>query len=343
MPLLAQVRPQAFSLSNGLRGVLLEDHEHPLLRVRLDLQGKEGEGLDPAVVATCLEALRRTDTADLKAPELERLLEESGIQLEARPEARGASWRMLCRSRDQDRAMGLLADRLTRSLLPAPPAQPELRDFGARLLRPDRAILVLYGDLGLEQAKRLVMLTLGTWSNPATPPPGGPSQTAIPAPRRTPVPGARLHIRARADLAGLPAEAAALLRLLVPGDPVLAPLRMAVEGQEGWMSLDGEAGSGARTWGLFRQRLEALRERGFRQEDLDRARVAWAAGRSLEALHPEALMASALAEARGRGLNETRMKALTLDQLNGALKAWLDPARLQVDATGDPEDLKALP
>ena len=219
LSLQAQPRVQSFTLPNGLRVLLLEDHEHPLVRVRLFLRLEPGalpagqQGLPQ--LFQCL--FDHAETADLKAGELDRILDASGIQLTQCAEPDGFAWRLLARSRDQDRAMGLLADRLLRTLLDpdlleaqrlpcqrqvdppweAPlvrlrqiltqelasrPASNSLRaitlqdllDFRARVVRPDRAILILHGDLGLEQAKRLVLLSLGPWTAQPSPAPGKP-------------------------------------------------------------------------------------------------------------------------------------------------------------------------
>jgi hypothetical protein len=89
-------------------------------------------------------------------------------------------------------------------------------------------------------------------------------------------------------------------------------------------------------------RLEALRQRGFTQADLNHARVAWFARRGLDSLHPEAQMDRALAEALEQGVAEDRLKALPLDALNLGLRNWLDPANMRMGASGDPDDLKAL-
>jgi hypothetical protein len=54
-------------------------------------------------------------------------------------------------------------------------------------------------------------------------------------------------------------------------------------------------------------------------------------------------MDRALAEALGRGVAEDRMKAMSLDTMNTGLRNWLDPGKLRVGASGEPEDLKTLP
>ena len=397
LPLQAQPGVQQFTLPNGLRILHLEDHEHPLVRARLHFairtedtpQGRQGLPL------LLLRMFNHSETADLKAEDLDRILEESGIQLRPTLEPGGLVWNLVARSRDQDRALGLLADRLLRTvfssrvlevqrlatwqeveredllpperlqraLLGDPATRPtalslgiisleDLLAYHARVLRPDRAVLVLHGDLGLEQAKRLVLLSLGTWTTqvPAAGA-GQPTQSAQPpsapspaAQLRIPAPDRSLRIQAVAPLpAELSPEVAALLRLLVPGDPDLRPLCLSLQEGQLLVTLAQERATGAGAWALVHERLESFRRRGFHQADLDRARRAWRLRCSLDSLHPEAQMDAALAGVLGRGATEERMLALTLDTLNAGLKAWLDPARIRLGALGDPELLKALP
>lgn len=392
LPLQAQPRIQRFSLPNGLRVLHLEEHEHPLVRVRLMVSLEPGDTpLGPqGLPLLLLQTLGRTDTADLKAEELDRLLEDSGIQVTPTLGAEGLCWRLVTRSRDTDRALGLLGDRLLRSLFtpavleaqrqastqrlegrgepplawlqralledPATRTTPaslasitfgELLAFHARVLRPDRAVLILHGDLGLEQAKRMVLLSLGAWS---APPPVG-ATLAAPVPGPTPAPsrplllpatGQPLRLQAVAPRPpGLSAEAASLLGLLIPGDGNHWPLRLTLVDRHLLATLDAPA-EATLGWSLLQGRLEAFQSRGFTQADLDGARRAWRAGRSLDSLHPEAQMDAALAEALGQGVTEARMMALSLEQLNAGLRAWLEPGGLRLGAAGDPADLARL-
>ena len=394
----AQPKVQGFTLPNGLRVLHLEEHEHPLVRACLYVKIESGDvpadrqGL-PLLFQPMFD---RAETADLKVGELDRTLDDSGIQLTQSVEAGGFTWRLVARSRDQDRAMGLLADRLLRTLLepslletqrlacrrqlerPEGSAHARLRQaltqdpaskltltslstislgdllaFRAKVFRPDRAILILHGDLGLEQAKRMVLLSLGSWSAqspsasvnpPSSPATASPSPAPVDAPQ-VPAPGAGIRVQAVAPRPGdLAPEAAELLILLVPGETSLLPVQVAIGNGGLVATLDREAGtSGSSVWSLLKERLEALRRRGFTQADLDRARVAWLARRSLDSLHPEAQMDRALAEALGHGATEDRMKAMPLETLNESLRNWLDPAKFRKGASGDPEDLKSLP
>lgn len=393
----AQIRPQAFKLPNGLQVLLLEDHEHALVRARLHLRvepadlpaGRQGLPL------LAMGMFAHSDAADLTDQELDRSLDESGIQLSPSTEADGLEWQLASRSRDQDRAMSLLADRLLRSmfepsllesqrlacwrqvegrevdpharlrqaLAQAPESQPtlaslsaitweDLLTFRAKVVRPDRGVLVLHGDLGLEQAKRLVLLTLGSWSAqepPQTldaPKPASAPSAVVPKNLLTfPAAGAGLRVQAVAPQpAGLAPEIAHLLSLLVPGDGSLYPVGMVAEGACLLATFDAAPGSsGSSAWTMLHGRLEALRQRGFSQADLERARLAWTAARSLSSLHPEAQMATVLDEALSRAATPERVKAVSLEALNAGLRRWLDPVHLRSGAAGDRELLGSLP
>ena len=390
LPGLAQSKAQSFVLPNGLRVVHLEDHERPLVRVLLQVR-LEPTDTPPGLGGLPLLWLRasdHSDAAEFKAEAFDRLLAGAGIQLDRTLRAGGVEWRLVARSRDQDRALGLLADRvlrtvfdpaaveaqrvacwreeegldappgprLRRALEPFPGPRPTLASLGAitlddllafqaRVVRPDRAVLVLHGDLGLEQAKRLVFLSLGPWTAAAPSPRQGARLPAAPTtegPVRLPAAGTGLRLQAvvQAPAEGAP-EAKALLSLLVPADPALAPLRVASEAGDLVITLEAQDAPAA--WRLFHDRLEALRQRGYGQADLERARTAWRARQSLEALHPQAQLTRALAEVLAQGVRSERLASLSLEALNADLRRWLDPARLRLGATGSPEALKTLP
>ena len=394
----AQPKVQSFTLPNGLRVVHLEDHEHPLVRARLHLsiEAADTPAGHEGLAAVVLRVLRESDAAELKPEAYYRLLEDSGIHHSTTLDRNGISWQLVARSRDQDRALGLLADRVLRTVFEAstleaqklaawrqeertgdslqaqlhrtltrwPGATPELASlsattlddvltFKARVFRPDRAVLVLHGDLGIEQAKRLVLLTLGSWSAQEPPPAAVPAVVpALPRPATFPQsaprfssPGMGLRLQSVAVVpVDLAPEVLTLLNLLIPGDASLLPVQVAAERDCLVATLDAAAGTaGGEAWSLLHGRLEALRQRGFTQADLERARAVWRAGRSLDSLHPEAQMDAALAEARGRGVLPERMNVLSLEALNTALRTWLDPSRLRSGAVGDAERLRGLP
>jgi len=381
----APVRAQTFSLPNGLRVILLEDHERPLVRARLHLPLERETAAHPGLAPLALRVLGHSDAGAFRIGDFEQLLAGAGIELIPALRSDGLSWSLLARSRDQDLALGLLADRVFRSILDPTTLEAErlacwreterleatpraklrlllepdwtlqaptldsltavtyedLLAFFARVLRPDRAVLVLQGDLGQEQAKRLVLLSFGTWTVrpqptvPASPPPASP---AAPPVQRVELPAPGLPPRAMAvavEPEDLEPEVEALLALLLPGDPVLFPAQLRLEGLDLVATLEAEApGSAPAIEASLLERLQALRQRGFTEADLRRARTAWSAGRALSGLHPGALVDEALAETRGRAVAPARMAALTVETLNAGLRRWLDPARLRTGVLG---------
>ena len=98
----------------------------------------------------------------------------------------------------------------------------------------------------------------------------------------------------------------------------------------------------AAAWALLQLRLESLRQRGFTTADLERARTAWAAGRSLGSLDAEAQLDAAAALTLGHGATLDRMRTLTLDQLNATLRAWLEAGKARRGLAGS-EARQALP
>ena len=387
----AQPRVQPFVLPNGLRVFHLEDHEHPLVRAHLqvDLRPADTPAGLGGLSALTLRMFQASASTEGKSDDFDLLLESSGIQLTREATPTGLAWQVVARSRDQDRALGLLAEnilrtvfdpatvwrqaaacwrdqeplgvpaqvRLRRALAVAPGEQPtqaslsainleDLIAFRSRVFRPERAVLVLHGDLGLEQAKRLVLLNLGSWVGPALPAAKAAvrPQPTPEGPLRIPAPGAGLTLQAVAPPPPeLAPEILALLDLLVPGDPLLPPVRITLEGCGLVATLEAGPDTAAPlALTTLQGRLLALGHRGYTQVELEHARSAWLARRSLDSLHPEALLAAALAEAQGRGATLGSMKALTLEALNAGLRSWLDPKRLRTGAAGPPEALAQL-
>lgn len=378
----APVRAQTFSLPNGLRVILLEDHERPLVRARLHLPLERDTAAHPGLAPLALRVLGHSDAGAFRVGDFEQLLAGAGIELAPALRSDGLSWSLLARSRDQDLALGLLADRAFRSILDPTTLEAErlacwreterleatpraklrlllepdwtlqaptldsltavtyedLLAFFARVLRPDRAVLVLQGDLGQEQAKRLVLLSFGTWTiRPQPTVPASPLSAAPPV-QRVELPAPGLPPRAMAvavEPEDLEPEVEALLALLLPGEPVLFPAQLRLEGLDLVATLEAEApGSAPAIEASLLERLQALRQRGFTEADLRRARTAWSAGRALSGLHPGALVDEALAETRGRAVAPARMAALTVETLNAGLRRWLDPARLRTGVLG---------
>ena len=377
----AQPRPHTFTLPNGLRVVHLEDRERPLVRASLLLRVLPADTPPGRPGLALLAGRMLTGPGGPRTEAVDRELEAAGIRLDTGNTPEGLTWKLATRNREQDRAMGLLAelvlrpvlnpqhlaacradclrdlfqrgatpaDRLREALTWDPGDRPteatllaigpeDLATFQQRVFRPERATLILHGDLGLEQAKRLVILNFGSW------PAGPPSPAAVPSPVPAtpptqpiliPAPGGALRIQALAPVPGeLRPESEALLSLLVPGDPLLVPLRARWDEVGLTLTLDTLAATGRGAWDLFFGRLAALAQRGFSPGDLDLARRIWGASRSLAALDPEAQLAQARATLEGRLPTREGLDALTLKDLNADLRRWLDPAHLRVGAVG---------
>ena len=394
----AQPAAQRFTLPNGLQVVHLEDHERPVVRVRLHLR-LEPSDTPPGRQGLSLLIMRmfaHSDAADLKPEVFDRLLEDSGLQLDATSVPGGLEWSLVARSRDQDRGLGLLADRLLRTifdpttlevqrlacwrqeegldlppylllqkmLMQDPDTRPSIASLGsitlddllifrAKVFRPDRAVLVIHGDVGPEQAKRLVLLSLGTWTAQGLPqrpetPSGGSLSTPSAIPRIQPrilTSGTGFRIQAVSPPPpDLQPEAFNLLSLLIPGESALSPVSITIQPDGLVTTLDAATGTTwPEAWTMLQGRLAALRQRGLTQAELEQARNAWAAGRRLASLNTEAKMTSVLIDALGRGTTPDRMRALTLDQLNAALRTWLDPRSMRSGTAGGAELLKTLP
>ena len=394
-PALAQGPVQRFTLDNGLPVTLREEQGRPLFRVRLRLALHPGD-LPPGKEGLVALALRMMDLGEaghLGPTAFDRALDEGGIRLTRTLSADAITWNLVSRGRDQDRALGLLADRVLRPILDpsalesqrlacgqdqkevlaspeaslcaalgldGPSAATEkslslltfkdLQDFLRRVFRPDRAILALEGDLGPEQARALVLLSFGTWTGGTLPPATTPPQATAPVPSLAPVAriaasGAPLRVEAAAPPPeGLHPALWDLAVLLLHDDPALAPATMTAPAEPGtplrFTLAAPPAGLTAdRALAALRDRLGHLRRRGYTEADLARAKAAWTAGRQVQALHPQALLADDVLAVAGRLAQPADVAAATLEGLNGAMLLWLDPARLRWAVIGDPKDL----
>jgi hypothetical protein len=213
----------------------------------------------------------------------------------------------------------------------------DLLDFRQRVIRPEGATLVLYGDLNLAQAKQLVLMHLGIWGPAAQAPVKGLAvKAAPPEPRLMAVfePGpAEFWAAASRPEASGPAVEALL--------PIL--LARASRARFGTFEMAFELPRDGRTPLLIKAKvppadrdalvpgctaaLAALRN-GFSQEDLACALIQWKAENSALVLHPEALVRD-LADGRLDPDLARAVDQVTLAQVDQALKAWLDPERLR--------------
>lgn len=392
MPALGQAAQpvlQTFTLPNGLRVIHREDHERPVLRakLRLLLRPEEAASGHEGISALTLRMMDHGEAAQMSSAAFDRALDEGGIQLTRTLEAEAVTWTLSARGREQDRAMGLLADRilrptfnqaelaaqrlacwrelqadfgsprirlrqglgLDRRLLPTEKALgqltcEDLASFHRGAFRPERAILALQGDLGLEQAKAMVLLSFGSWTAASGPPASAPAMTALPpdpAPVRIPAPGQPLRV----EMAALPpAElgpaSRALLALLLCGDRAWVPAALELDSANGsplsaHLIPPGSL-SAAQALEALRGRLETLRQRGFTDADLRGAKLAWFAGRQVRTLHPDELLADSLQEVAGEAATPAAIEAQTLEALNRVLRQWLEPANLRWGLLGDP-------
>lgn len=364
---------QEFRLPSGLRCVLLEKHDQPLVRVELATRWDSAEafGTLPGTAGILAELLRRGGAGPLSRAEFNRSLDDLGIAFAFESRRNAYVWRMAVDSRSQGPAMELLANAIFRPDFDGPmvealrlqrereeqvlalpgrakvrflwnlgdPKQefPEglgrfasldfdgLQAFRRRVIRPEASVLVLHGDLNLVQAKELVHLHFGLWS-PGPPPP---FVAKAQAPEDRPGFLAVLDAAPDAELwagrepGACPRAAAELLSLLLEQvPPVVAPgiLRSCRLDPDGIFLVKVQAGSQARE-GLpaaLKATLAALRDRGFTQAEVDRARFRWRARVASLPLHPE-------------------------DQVDRFIQGVLDPAFLaQVDAVGAREINEAL-
>ena len=114
----AQPRVQPFVLPNGLRVFHLEDHEHPLVRAHLQVDLRPADtpaGLE-GLSALTLRMFQASASTEGKSDDFDLLLESSGIQLTREATPTGLAWQVVARSRDQDRALGLLAENILRTV-----------------------------------------------------------------------------------------------------------------------------------------------------------------------------------------------------------------------------------
>lgn len=383
-PLLkAQAPARRFTLPDGLRVALREDPARTLFRLRLRVELRPGD-IPPGQEGLLQLALRMMDhgqAGHLDPTAFDRLLDEGGILLTRRLSARAITWELVCRNRDQDRALGLLADRilrpvldpealeterlacwqdetralatphgaLERALLPGGPPMPtelglgrlsfaNLESFLGRVLRPDRAVLALEGDLGLEQAKALVLLSFGTWTaSPALPeerprPSGAPHPAHGSNPVTLSLPGAEPRAEGAAPPpAGLPPALRDLARLWLAGCPPLAPYWLP-PAPDGSLRFRADASLGtppSAALAALQTQITQVLAAGIAPAGLDQAKAAWAGTRQIRILHPEAQLDAEVRGLLGEEALPDAVAAVTPDQLQAALRQWLAPSNLR--------------
>lgn len=360
-------------LPNGLSATLTEDHEAPLIRVEGCLPVAPAEvppGL-PGLPTLLWSTLTHSPRGNRSAAEFQTLAEGSAIRLELRPEGRGLRLSLVCRSRDQELAFGLLGDLLARgsldptqleaarirlhresreaartrwlaevsgsALLPPPEAtlakagQADLEALQLRLFRPERLHLELQGDLNPTQAQQLLLLALGAWRP-------GPAQPLPPPP--PPARSAELLLPEAPGtvwgaLPPLPAgdAAGALLGLLLPER--LEGLQGTGRPGDPWR-LRSTAASPAEALQALEARLAVLT---FSEADVESARRAWRGQRALAGLDPALSL-----EARLEGPpSEAAVARVTASDLQRAYRALVSPDARHLLWTGDAGWLKQVP
>ena len=204
-----------------------------------------------------------------------------------------------------------------------------------RLLRPENAVLVLYGDLSLTQARQLALLHLGVWGPSPAPAPSGP---AAPAPAGTRFAallegGARAELWAGAIRPGpVRPELEELLAILLEGI-ALTPydgldLTAALEpgGPIRFKATGRDANRLTLVPGLM-VALDLLRNKGFSEGDLERAKVLWRARNAARTLHPAAQVRQLLLEPASA--TAAAVAGLTIQEVDAALAAWLQPEAMR--------------
>jgi predicted Zn-dependent peptidase len=393
-PLGAEV--QAFQSPGGMRCLLVEKHDQPLIRCELTVAwNPQEEPRDRAGLAGLLATTMRAGGAGpLSRPEFSRSLDDLGVVYAFGNQRHAFHWTLVAESRSQEPAMELLAHAVFRPVFDAalvdaqrgvfleeapegastwtkmearflwslgdaatvrPPAADGLRSatweevqaFRRRVLRPEAATLVLYGDLNLAQAKELVFLHFGLWS----PGPQGPLAAAGPGPAPEPALGIALEgtldseCWAGRETTGVDPAVRELLRILLEqGEAVAAPGVLISTslgpGQPLLVKAKAEANGRGQLVKALSETLERLRNRGFSERDLERARLRWNARRNALPLHPQDYVAH-LRDGTLTPEFQRQVEAVQLRDLNKVLAEILDPASLRFLLLGADDRLVA--
>lgn len=390
-----QAAVQPFTLPTGLKCLLVENHERPLVRMELSLRVEPAD--EPWArnghVGFLAALMGSAGAGPYTRAAFNRAADDLGLVYGFEGRRDAFHWSLVTDSRSQEPAFALLANAVFRSDFDSPQLEAlrrslllraagaslreravagflwnlqdpqatlvpggaglermdlqELLTLQRRLIRPENAVLALHGDLSLAQAKELATLHFGVWGPPAVPVPV--LKTTVPVPAEVPF-MALLEGSSRAELWVGAARSTAPLG---PEEPVLAVLleRLCRASGEGlnlelslrpggpWILKAGvrDVAKDALVPGVM-SLLDALRTKGFTAEELDRAKVLWRSRHLALPLHPEALLHGILAQTAGPAM-EQAVAAVTLAEVNKALTAWLEPARLRFLLLGGDADL----
>ena len=230
----------------------------------------------------------------------------------------------------------------------------ELESLRRRILRPERAVLAIHGDLSLDQARQLAALHFGAWGPGLEPAPGSAPAAEKSEGRAWMVAdsSASVEIRAGSPLLegdvppGMAQELAARL------------LQREFRGKGsglGTLGLRGAAGAprviqavslpGARledALGGFQALLAQLRGRVWTDADLTWARGIWRAEENARALHPPQMTAS-LASGGTQVLDpRAASESTSPGEIQKIIRAWLEPSALHWLILGGRAEDKAM-
>ncbi len=210
----------------------------------------------------------------------------------------------------------------SRSLLPEEGSlgRIELQDLvllSRRVLRPEKSVMVIQGDMNLPQARQLAMLHLGAWGpgSQESVPPGLLVQTP---PTRTWMireVGTAIQIRLGASLPAdkpMPASTLAICTWLVKREltaslpPPLVKAKFQPFPDGAWMIEAVSEKSAPEAMEAVQKLLMQLRGKGIEAGDFTAARRAWNAERKSRVLHPQQEAASLADQVlRSGGLDES--------------------------------------
>jgi hypothetical protein len=373
---------QNFQLPNGLRVLLAENHERPL--VRLELRTVWDPSEEPAGktgLGWFLADLLKTSTP-LNRAGFQRFLEDRALRFSFTMHPRSFAWSVLSDSQGQDGAFESLAAAATRqgfdgavvearrqSYLAAfkertprvvaedhfrrrvgDPSRAMLPEEGSlsriefqdliqlsrRVLRPEKSVLVIQGDLNLPQARQLAMLHLGTW---------GPGAQAALSAAQGPLPEPSSSTRtwvirdaegaiqiqlgaAQSSGKPLPASTLAICTWLVkrelafnlPPALVKAEFRPFADGS--WM-IEVAAAPGKsipEAMQAVQKLLTQLIGKGAESGDVMAARLAWNTERRTRVLHPQQAAGYLADLALTPGLLDEGADSLKVEELQTALR-----------------------
>lgn len=361
-----------FRTPSGLKVILVERHDRPVLRLHLMVAWERGDlsagELDQALALPSV--MKACGAGNLNRQALERRLADRGIRVGFSGLDDSLSWSVFADSQDQEDAFAMLSDLVFRPALggliepqgPAPSSElrfrtslgfPSAEPFGAplgiaerfsihhRLVRPDHSVLVIQGDLSLTQARQLVLLHFGTWF-PAAIKAEVPAQATSEPRSLQPGKGAWTGSRSPGGDAKSRAAHIAASMLLARWLREEARDEVAFEA----FRPDGDAGpwlfgltSTAEPQRRLQNLLEGLRHRRCGKADLAYVQRVWQAEHSDLALHPEDQV-SALARAALKGDPGPFVLALQPEEVNEALRSRLAPEALCWLIPGKAEPLR---